>query len=91
MVDDSILTAKKATFISFAIGTFIFLSMFFFPSLKFIALGFAFVLGATIINSIVVIHLIYLMINHHRDLKKLILTCLIVLSNIPITILYIYI
>ncbi len=92
MVDDSILTAKKTAFISFAIGTFLFLLFVFITqSLKLIYLGFAYVLGAIIINSIVMHYLVYLLLNFPRAWKKLILTCLIVLSNIPISMLYLYV
>lgn len=91
MVERSILTAKKTAFISFSIGTMLFLLyQLSLESLTLIYIGFAYTLGAIIVNSIVILHLLYLLISFPKELKKLLLTCFVVLANIPIAITYLY-
>jgi len=89
MVEKSIFTAKKTAFISFMIGSMLFiLYAFVHQSLALIYIGIMYIAGATFLNGIVILHLLNLLFKFPRAWKKLILTCLFVLANIPITILY---
>ncbi|MFD1163861.1 hypothetical protein ACFQ2E_15635 [Hwangdonia seohaensis] len=89
---DLINSSKAIAIISFAIGTILFvLQLYFRKSVVFIYPGIIFILIAVIINSILLIALVFSLIGYINQRLELLKTCGLVLLNIPIAILYFYI
>ncbi len=77
---------------SFVIGTLLLLLYLSIPSyMEIIIFGYLYVLFATLINSIVLLNLCYQFITKPLERESIAIRILILLSNIPITILYIFI
>ena len=85
-------TSKAIAFLSFVIGTILFaLKLSIITSLSFIYFGMIFIIVATIVNTISLIALIFLICGYTDQRLELIKTCGIILLNIPIALLYFYI
>lgn len=93
-----ITTSKVIAFLSFVIGTILFVLQLYFTSLvKLTTIGIVFVITAVVINSILLIGLIFRLlfglifstINHNNKLN-LLKSIGLVLLNIPIAIIYLF-
>jgi len=73
---------------SYLIGTLLLLLHIQFPESMVIGIGFVFVVFAAIINGIVLVNLIYLLITQKNHSEYFTIKILILLANIPITIVY---
>jgi hypothetical protein len=71
----------------FTIGTLLFASYMLFKSDDLLILGFFYVIGALFFNTIILFHLIYELITS-KEKYEILLQIVILLSNIPIAILY---
>ena len=81
--------AIRIALASFSIGTLLFLIHLANPNSSIEILGFSFILSAIFINVILLLALIIQGLIHHKDFEEHISTIVLVLLNIPITILYI--
>ncbi|WP_333879399.1 hypothetical protein [Flavobacterium sp.] len=77
---------------SFLIGTIILLLYFIFPTTTaFIIIGYYYIMLAGVVNSMVVLHLIYRFCFEPKNREMLCIKILLLLANIPIAVLYCYI
>lgn len=83
--------ATHVTFVSFLIGTFLFLCGLVTENEGVFLLGFWYTVLAFLVNSVILLHLIYLLVISPSIRKSILVRILLLLSNIPIAILYIYI
>lgn len=91
MIQESILTAKKCALYSFVIGTMIFILLnFIIQSDKLLIFGFTYVIGTFTVNSLVLIHILYLAITNSKERIQLVITAGLIMLNCPVTIVYIY-
>ncbi len=90
MIQKSILIGKQCALLSFIIGTFLFMIFFLEQSMLLLKIGIIYIIVSFFINTFVIIHLIYLAIFNPKERMNLVLTCGILLLNIPIVIGYIY-
>ena len=90
MVKNSIRTAKITALISFVIGTilFIFFNLITY-SYALLAVGVFYTAGAFFINSFVLLHILFLSFFNPNERKELLITCGIMLLNIPIAMGYV--
>lgn len=75
---------------SFVIGTIFFLLFLIFPSDIMLVFGFLYVFGAVFFNLIILINLLYQLVTIREERENTFIKILIVLSNIPISIIYFY-
>ena len=77
---------------SFAIGTVFFILAWIFPRVNDIFLyGLIYIVLALLLNGLMLLHLAYFFITSPREREYLAIKMLILLSNVPIAILYIYV
>lgn len=73
---------------SFLIGTVVLIMYLLFPSKKIIEIGFIYTLSAAVLNFAMLIYLIYFLITQKNHQEYYTIKILILLSNIPITLVY---
>ena len=76
---------------SFVIGTIFFLSCLIFPSEILLMFGFIYVFGAFCFNLLILINLLYQLVTIRGERLNTFIKILIVLSNIPIALIYLII
>lgn len=83
--------ATKLAIGSFTIGTIIFvLGLLFSNHTEFLLLAVFYILAAIVANSIYLLVLAYLFIIHPYERQEIAIRMLLIVTNIPITIIYIY-
>ncbi|WP_130734601.1 hypothetical protein [Flavobacterium sp. J27] len=83
--------STQLAILSFSLGTFILILHCVFPeAFVIMVIGFGYLLMATLINFITLLHVIYLF-SKEKNTEDLVIRILLLLSNIPIAILYAYI
>lgn len=75
---------------SFAVGTILLLAYLISKDNFFIILGYLYVLVAVLVNVVVLLHLLYLLVIRTDERHALTIRILILLSNIPIALFYLY-
>ncbi|RXR23428.1 hypothetical protein [Flavobacterium stagni] len=82
------ITSTRIALASFGIGTVLLVIEIIKPNLNLLVGGFLFVLTATFVNLIVLANLVYHLCIQHNHRDYYLVKILIVLANIPITIVY---
>lgn len=90
-MNNLITTSKSIAFLSFIIGTILFVLQLYNEALGLIYFGFIFIIIAVIINTISLLILIFSILGYTEQKLELLKTIGIVLLNIPIAFLYFYI
>ena len=90
-MNNLITTSKAIAFLSFIIGTILFVFQLYFQgSFKLIHIGVVFIVVVVILNTISLIVLIFTLFGNTDYKLEILKTCALILLNMPIAILYFY-
>lgn len=91
-MNNLITTSKAIAFLSFIMGTILFvIQLYFQGTYRIVHIGLIFIVVAVIINTILLIALLFGLLGNTDNKLEILKTCGMVLLNIPIAILYFYI